>query len=191
MTGFLFLLQPLARLLGRLRHGLTFWRRQAGTGYAFPRLWTADIWTQDSRPIEERLESLERALHKRGAVPIRGNDFDRWDLEVRGGLLGSARLRMAVEHHGSGRELLRIQWWPQWSFATLVLGLTFSGLCAASALDGAWRICALLGGLAVLIAIRTIQECAATTGAFLAAVREIKRIGKEDLQTTGYGRCEA
>jgi glycosyltransferase involved in cell wall biosynthesis len=191
LTGFLFLLQPLARLLGRLRHGLTFWRRQAGTGYAFPRLWTADIWTKDSQLIEERLESLERTLLKLDAVPIRGNDFDRWDLEVRGGLLGSARLRMAAEHHGSGRELLRIQWWPLASFLAVVLGLTFAGLCGASALDGAWKICALLGGLALLVTVRTIQESARATGAFLAAVRKIKRIEKKDLNTAAYGRCEA
>jgi hypothetical protein len=87
--------------------------------------------------------------------------------------------------------LLRIRWWPLASFLAVVLGLTFAGLCGASALDGAWKICGLLGGLALLVAVRTIQESARATGAFLAAVRKIKRIEKKDLNTAAYGRCEA
>src|SRR5204862_877115 len=115
------LLQPLARLLGRLRHGLTFWRRQAITGFAWPSRWTADIWARNTQAVDQRLESIESDLRKQGCVPIRGSDFDRWDLEIRCGILGSARLGMAVEHHGSGRQLLRIQCRPKCSMLGVAL----------------------------------------------------------------------
>ena len=32
---------------------------------------------------------------------MQGGDYDRWDLEIRGGLLGSLRTRMAIEEHGA------------------------------------------------------------------------------------------
>src|SRR5437899_9347753 len=53
LIAFLHLLQPLARLVGRMRHGLTFWRRRAETGYAFPRRRLADIWTLAGQSIEQ------------------------------------------------------------------------------------------------------------------------------------------
>ncbi|MGB2690800.1 MAG: glycosyltransferase, partial [Desulfobacterales bacterium] len=37
LTGFLHIIQPMARLCGRLRHGLTPWRRRGSSHYAFPR----------------------------------------------------------------------------------------------------------------------------------------------------------
>ena len=48
---------------------------------------------------------------------VRGGDTDRWDIQVRLGPLGSARLRVAVEEHGQGRQLVRYRVWPRWSRA--------------------------------------------------------------------------
>ncbi len=180
LTALLFLIQPLARLLGRLRHGLIFWRKPATAGYALPRPWTADIWTRDARPIEEWLESFEVALKKLGCVTVRGGVFNRWDLEARCGLLGSARLRMALEHHGSGRELLRINCWPLCSiFATA--SVTLIALFGYTAIaSGVWSIGAVFIGLLLLGFARIFQECAAATADFLVVVRKIKRIENND-----------
>ena len=52
---------------------------------------------------------MERALCSAGAVHWRGTSFDRWDLAVRGGFWGTARLRFAVEEHGDGKQMLRFQ----------------------------------------------------------------------------------
>ena len=55
------------------------------------------------------------ALRTAGRRVARGSAWDRWDLEVSGGLLGGARVRMAVEEHGAGRQLIRFNAWPRWS----------------------------------------------------------------------------
>ncbi len=65
-----------------------------------------------SRRTRARLES---ALRRSGGVIFSGGEFERWDLHVRGGMLGSMRMRMAVEEHGGGRQLLRIRSWPRFS----------------------------------------------------------------------------
>ena len=48
-----------------------------------------------------RTAAVERAAAHEGAVVASGGDWDRWDLSVRGGLLGCARLRLG--HRGARR----------------------------------------------------------------------------------------
>lgn len=180
VTAGLHLLQPLARLCGRLRHGLTIWRRRAVSGLALPRPWLANIWSKRSLPVDERLQSIEAALRNQGAVALRGGDFDCWDLELRGGLLGSARMFAAVEYHGDGRQLLRIRSWPRCSIGGAVLATLFATLAFGAGRDGSWTACAGLGGLSLLFVLRAAHECAAATAAFLTAVRKIEREEKCD-----------
>ena len=174
LTASLHLLQPLARLSGRMHHGLTLWRRRIVAGYAFPRPWTADIWSYRHLAAEERLRSIEMSLRDEGAVGVRGGDYDRWDLEVAGGTLGSARLCMALEHHGSGRQLLRIRSWPRCSPPGWGLIAGFGALSVAAGADGARTAGTVLGLVAVILALRVFEECAAATAAFLRAVRKMQ-----------------
>jgi hypothetical protein len=51
-------------------------------------------------------------MRSTGAVVLHGGDYDAWDLEVRGGLLGRSRLQMATEDSGSGTQLVRLRSWP-------------------------------------------------------------------------------
>ncbi|MEA2273997.1 MAG: hypothetical protein QOI98_2705, partial [Solirubrobacteraceae bacterium] len=103
-TAGLHVLQPLVRLAGRLRHGLAPWRRRGSFHrFAIPRSRTHCVWTEQWRSASERLTHLERALT--GAKARRGGTYERWDLEVRGGAFGVARVRTALEEHGEGRQL--------------------------------------------------------------------------------------
>jgi O-antigen biosynthesis protein len=174
LTACLHLLQPLARLCGRVRHGLTMWRQPAVVGLVLPRPWLANIWSKRSLSVDERLQSIETVLREYGALPLRGGDFDPWDLEVRGGPLGSARMFVALEYHGDGRQLLRIRSWPRCSMAAVGLTLAFAALTGGAAYDQAWKACFALGAVALLAAARTIHECAAATAAFLTATRKIE-----------------
>jgi len=180
LTACLYLLQPVARMCGRLRHGLTIRRRPAVAGLALPRPWLANIWSKRSLSVDERLQSIEATLRTHGVLPTRGGDFEPWDLEVRGGSLGSARMSVAVEYHGDGRQLLRIRSWPRCSAATVALVLTFAGLSAGAAHDRAWDAFFALGAVALLVASRTLHACAAATAAFLSATRKIEREEKCD-----------
>jgi len=191
VTAFLYLLQPMARLVGRVRHGLTLWRRQPIMGYALPRPWKADIWTERNQTIEERLEFLEHELRNLGCVPIRGSDFDRWDLKVTRGLLGSARLSMALEHHGSGRALLRIHCQPYCSISGAGLAAALVIGSWGAALDRKWAACAALGLTGLAILVRALKECAAAVAIFLVVVRKIERTEKIEMNGAKNGQRAA
>jgi len=177
LTALLHLLQPLARLCGRMRHGLTPWRRRRRGSWAFPRPRLFTIWSEGWRAHSEWLRSLEALLRADGAPVLRGGDFDRWDLEVRGGMLGSSRLRMVIEEHGAGRQLVRFRSLPRCSSGGVALALVFATLSTGAAFDRAWAACTILGAAAVLLALRTLQDCASATAVILRALHATKRAG--------------
>jgi O-antigen biosynthesis protein len=172
LTAFLHLLQPLARWWGRLSNGLTPWRRRGTAGFSFPWPRTSTIWSEHWQPPEAWLRSLERALRTDGAIILRGGYYDRWDLEVRGGLLGAARTLMVIEEHGAGRQLVKFRIWPRWLPGGGIVILLFASLSAGAALDQAWLASVILGVVATLTALRTLQEYAATTVAILLALKQ-------------------
>ena len=170
LTAGLYLAQPLARLVGRIRAGLTPWRRRGAGRFVLPIPRTCALWSERGKPAEQRLTSVETTLKKTSTPVIRGGDYDRWDLEVRGGPLGSARVLLAVEEHGGGRQLARFRLWPRVSRAGAMAVIFVGALFAASALSGAWAAAALLGGAALLLALRELQECATGIAATLEAI---------------------
>jgi GT2 family glycosyltransferase len=174
LTAFLHLVQPMARLTGRLRHGLTPWRRRGpGLTAAFPR--TATIWSAAWREPAAWLERIRETIVAMGSVVLAGGEFDRWDLEVRGGVLGSARMRMAIEEHGAGRQLVRVRSWPRLSRLGILLGILLGLLATAAARDGERGVTVALTALALLLVSRMLVESASAVAAIRAAVREVDR----------------
>ncbi len=173
LTAFLHLLQPPARLLGRLRYGLTPWRRYGVTGlWLLPRPRTSTIWSEHWHAPDEWLRSIEGTLRAAGVGIYRGGDYDRWELEVRGGILGSARMRMALEEHGGGRQLARFYTWPRCSLGGLVVVVLFTALSVGAALDHVWVASATLGVLAATLILRMLWECAAASATTLHAFEQ-------------------
>jgi hypothetical protein len=173
LTALLHLLQPLARLWGRLRHGLTPWRWRGRRGLAWPRPRMSTQWSEQWQSATARLESLEAVLQADGASVHRGGDYDRWDLEVRGGLFGAARILMTLEEHGAGRQLVRFRSWPKCSTRGLLLISLFAILAAGATFDHVWHSAGILGSVAVLLASRMFQECAETMATVLHALRHL------------------
>jgi O-antigen biosynthesis protein len=168
------LLQPLARLWGRLHGGLTPWRHSS-PGFSLPWPRTITIWSEGWKAHEKTLQAIELALRAYGVGVRRGGNYDRWDLEVRRGVHGAARLLMANQVHEAGKkQLLIFRTWPLWSPSVLVLTLLFVALTIAAALDYAWVAAMVLGGVAVLLIIHQLQECAAATAAALATLQELR-----------------
>ncbi len=163
LTAFLHLLQPLARFCGRLPHGLTPWRRQGIEGMAMPLPQRLTLWAERGRLSTEWLHALESALRAQCAVVIRGGHYDGWDLQIRNGTFGAVRLLMAVEEHGGGRQLVRIKLWPKASVLTITIPAILAGLSILAGLDHAWTASTILAGAGLLVALRTIQDCAAPT----------------------------
>jgi GT2 family glycosyltransferase len=170
-TAWLFLAQPAARLSGRwLRAGRPVdGRRRHGSSERLlpPRPRQVRIWSERGCETAGWLSNLERELRAAGAVVSRGGPYDRWDLEVRTGTVAVARLRMCIEDHGGGRQLLRFGLWPWLRVANLgwLLAAGFAvgpaALALAAAFDGAWGVAGGLAGVAVAFAVRAGRDAGA------------------------------
>ena len=171
LTTALHLLQPLARLRGRLKEGLTPWRRH-GTPAPAP-LWsvTTSIWSERWQAPERRLAAIEAALRAEGVCVLRGDACDRWDLEVRGGFFGAARLLMAVEDHPGERQLVRLRSWPDVPTRGPVFILGLTALALGAARDDAWAAAVVLGLAALLLALRGLEQCTAAMATLTRALR--------------------
>jgi GT2 family glycosyltransferase len=172
VTALLYLLQPLARLWGRVRYGLTPWRRRGRGFVSLPRTRTSTIWSEHWQPPESWLGGIETALREGGAAVLRGGTYDSWDLEVRGGILGSARVRALIEEHGGGKQLVRVRCYPRLSGLGFAAPALFTVLAAGAALGGAWHACLVMVALSIGLAVRDFQECAGAIGEVLQAVHE-------------------
>jgi hypothetical protein len=111
----------------------------------------------------------------------RGGDYDRWDLEVRRGILGGARTRLVAEEHGRGRQLVRVRVWPRCSAKGLAITLVYVTLSILAAHASAWGVAAALGAVVLLLALHTIHECGAATGTVLRALETVRTSQAERL----------
>jgi len=83
------------------------------------------------------LERLTLRLAARTCAVGRNADWQDWDLQVRRGALGEARLRMAVEHHGGPTRVAKLSavigqsktfYWVQGTLAASALTMGALGL---------------------------------------------------------------
>jgi hypothetical protein len=163
LTGLLYLLQPLARLRGRIGHGLTPWRRRGPRALGLPFAHTEKFWSEQWRSTEDRVGAIAAALRADGTVVRSGGDWDRWDLLARGGLLGGARLRIGIEEHGAGRQLVRVRWWPHAPRASILLGIAVAAIAAKALITDADAITVTLGAVAIVFVLRLLYECSLAT----------------------------
>lgn len=187
LTAMLFFLQPVARLAGRLRKGLSPWRRRLPPGAAWPRPRTVEVWSEDWREPQRRLQQLQDSLAASGGLVRSGGPFDRWDLELRAGPLGGVKIRTAVEEHGSGRQLLRARIWPR---------ATGRGFAAAIALPVLTIYALLVGevGIGITLATATIALLAfgieGTGTALSLAIAQLRQM-EEDAGRPQAGESDA
>jgi hypothetical protein len=174
----LHLLQPLARLRGRLDHGLTPWRyaRRADLAWPAPRTWT--VWTMRRREPYEWVAAIRDGLRRTGIAVTAAGAWDTWDLQVRGGALGGVRVALVYEEHGNGRQLVRLRAWPRVKLAAWLLGGCVVGELLAVATGAVVAEFVFAVG-AALVALRALIDC----GAASAVVRDlIVRVGWAELQ---------
>jgi GT2 family glycosyltransferase len=176
LTTVLHVLQPAARLTGRLRYGLTPWRRRGELVFAMPWARRRQVWSERWRSQSGRLIDLERDLRARCMTVRRGGDFDRWDIHVRVGPLAAVRVRVAVEEHGHGRQLIRYRVWPRWSrLLPALAGLLAVWLTGSVGHDPYLALA--IGGTLLLVLLRAVREAGAGVAVVL---RAIERGAKEE-----------
>jgi hypothetical protein len=118
------------------------------------------------------LEGLERSLLRAAAIVARSGEFDRWDLEVREGWFGSARVLMTVEEYSRGRQLVRWRIWPRWPLAASALAAVGVSLAVLAAVAGADVAAAILAALTAALVARMARDAAAATGRMASAVAD-------------------
>jgi glycosyltransferase involved in cell wall biosynthesis len=177
LTVLLHVLQPLARLVGRVSCGLTPWRRRGAHGLLLPRPRTISLWSERWQEPTGRLRAIQESLEADGATVTCGGSYDCWDLEVKGGMFGAVRIRTATEEHGAGKQLTRFALWPRLRVKWVFITLAFVALLLLAASSHAWVACALLGVIVLGLVGRALYECA---GATATAVAVIFRAGGRD-----------
>jgi glycosyltransferase involved in cell wall biosynthesis len=158
-TAGLHILQPLARLAGRVGYKLTPWRRHGAEGATLPWPRTVKLWSESWRSQTEWLRRLEKGLQHHRVLVRRGGDCDRWDLQAVCGLLGGARLVSTVEEHGAGRQMIRVRVWPRLTGSARLLIPLFALLSLVAGLDHAFVACTVLALVSLLLLIRSLREC--------------------------------
>lgn len=175
LTTMLHLIQPIARLRGRIQEGLTPWRRRCPRrpGPVWPV--TGAVWSERWVDQDQRLRAMEADLRADGVCVLRGARDARWDLEVRGGFLGAARVLMGVEEHVGGKQLVRLRWWPVVPIIGPILTLVLTVLARGASMDHAWVAASILGFGALLSAVRTLEQCSAAMATIREAVDRLRR----------------
>jgi GT2 family glycosyltransferase len=169
LTAALHLLQPAARLRGRMAHGLGPWR-YAGKALRLPVRRTWAFWSTRWMDPHGRLHALERGITAMGAKIMRGGEYDRWDVEVRVGMVVSARLRMAVEEHACRAQLIRVHALLRRSMAALVVGALLTALAVGAALDHERFAATVLASLVAALVAWVLVESALVAGTVAYAV---------------------
>ena len=181
LTAAMYVLQPLARLIGRLQLGLTPWRRRGvlRAGVVWPR--TILSWSTTWRSAQVRLANIEAALRPNCMSVVRGGEYDRWDIHVRLGPLAAARLRLTAEEHGQGLQLLRARVWPRPSRGVSVLAVFLVAMYALAVHQGDVLSALVLGCAAIVLVLRATTECGAAMGAIVDAVTAAEFDGVDGL----------
>jgi hypothetical protein len=156
------------------------WRRNQAHALALPRPRTLAVWCEEWSSPTQRLHGLEAAMQARSVTVLRGGDFERWDLHLKVGWLGGARLRMAVEEHGEGRQLLRFRVWPRWSAATVLASLALFALCGVAVGDGAAGPAVVTGLAAAVVVGRGLVQASTGLGVGVGTAEKLEERGHHD-----------
>jgi GT2 family glycosyltransferase len=171
ITAGLHLVQPLARLYGRVQHGLTLWRWRGPRGWLVPVPRQTAVFTRTWIEHHRRLEMLEESCAALGTTTRRGGAFDAWDLELRAGMLGRMRLLMAIEDQGSGTQYVRVRCRPVFSWAGIAVLVLFGGMAAFATWDAVWKVAWVLAGLTGALGARMILDYGRAAAVAQLAVR--------------------
>jgi GT2 family glycosyltransferase len=166
------LIQPLARLLGRMRHGIGPWGLASFLSGPVRLTDTRALWSEVGKPQQARLARIEEIFIAKRVTVLKGGDFDRWDFEVRGGLFGSIRAIAMLEEHGASKQLFRVSAWPYAPRPVIGSFLIFGCLAIFAAFDQALFAALPLALTAIGIGGIIRADCAKALRIWLDAINE-------------------
>ncbi len=161
---FLHVIQPMARLYGRLNHGLTPWRKLGVvSSYKFAFILRTRIfahWSEEWRASEEWLADIEKKLISYKTRVKRGGEFDRWDIMAAKSMFSITKGLLTVEEHGGGKQLVKLKVWPAPSKTIVVLAAFLTAIAAFALIDGELRVTLLLLFFVLLFVIEYLKASA-------------------------------
>jgi hypothetical protein len=143
---------------------------------AFPFRHTESIWSESWDSVPGWIGRIDGHMRLHGVPVAHGGDFDRHDLEARAAALAGVRVRVTVEEHGAGKQLVRIRAWPRVSLGALAVVLSLAALSFVAWRDGAMVATGALGAMSVLLLAHLVRAAAAATAAVHNAVRRLREV---------------
>ncbi len=157
LTTMLHVIQPAARLYGRIAHGLTPWRVRGSGLYGLNTLFLYKVshtyWSEKWKSNVDWLTEIEYNLIQSRARVRRGGNLDQWDLQVSCGFFSSCRGLLTVEEHGAGKQLLRFDCHTHYLKSGIVLSFLFALLAILAAMDSSFIASCILGLIAMILAV--------------------------------------
>ena len=186
LTAFLHVIQPSARLYGRLTYDLTA-RRKKAIGdlpfeYIAPKSRNFSLWSEEWKASEEWLREIEAKLIESKTKVRRGGDFDRFDLEASVGMFAACRGLLLVEEHGAGRQLVKLRCRAHYSRLAIAFFAIFAALALFAAFDKAIAAALFLSAFSLFFGLTALRDAARATRNFAFAFLESRRdeIGSAD-----------
>ena len=147
----LHMVQPVARLYGRFKHGLTPWRKRgADFNSQFNYGLSTNIftyWSEKWKSAEDWLTTIEQNLINEKTRVKRGGDFDQWDIQVRSGLFASGHGLLSIEEHGSGKQFLRFKCQTHYTFYGYLLAGSLGLIALIASLAGEYLVGIIFWGM--------------------------------------------
>jgi glycosyl transferase family 2 len=170
----LHLVQPLSRMLGRWRGGLTPWRsRRDGASFSWP------IWQCHRVPVEDgdrwcddAGDFLWRAVEREGLAATRSRPGARWDWQIEGGAFAGVRTML-----GNDGSSMAVRAWPYLGGLTWLLGaILLLGVAVGIAAQALVPVLLFTAGLSILAgrSIRQAGEAMASLQSLLHAAQMLQ-----------------
>jgi glycosyltransferase involved in cell wall biosynthesis len=177
LTTFMHLAQPVARLKGRIRYGLTPWRNGLihlkYIGHLFFPNKTLVHWSEQWRSQEDWLKDIESGLETLDNRVMKGGDYDRWDLRNRIGPFASVSSLLTIEEHGKGKQYLKLKRRIIISFPGIAILVLLGTLSYFAFINQAIASFIVLASLAVVISLRILADTSYTVASVAFAMQKL------------------
>ena len=134
------------------------------------------LWREQAEDSSILMTTLSTSMRDRGAVVNSGGDYDRWDLEIRGGLFGAARLLAGCEEHEGGRQCLRVRIWPRYSILAITIAAVLGASTVTSVLTAAWISASVFAAATVATVWRAVVDAGRAAGILKEHTRQLGQL---------------
>lgn len=179
LTALLHLVQPVARLKGRIRHGLTPWRNGLiHLKYIGKLFYPNKIlvhWSEQWRSQEDWLKAIQSGLEALTNRVMKGGDYDRWDLQNRIGPFASVRSFLTIEEHGKGKQYLKLKRRLIISLPGIAIFGVLGTVSYLAFINQAFISFTILGSLAVLMGLRILADASYTVASVVLVMQSLTK----------------